>query len=251
MGLNGQSTAVLIIPALNEADVIASTLSTIPPGLFRHVIVADNGSTDDTAEIARRAGAVVVREPERGYGAACLRALQAVPEGTTAVAFLQADGSEDPSEAVRLLAPIYDGRADLVIGSRTSGVCEPGALLAHQAVGNRVATTLIRALYGHRFTDLGPFRAIRLEALRRLGMRDRNYGWTVEMQVRALREGLRVIEVPITYRRRLAGENKVSGSFWGSARAGAKILWTVLRLSAGRGGRSSARLDLPRASARR
>lgn len=235
MSSNRQSTAALIIPALNEADVIGSTIASIPPGLFALVIVADNGSTDSTSEIAHRLGVTVVSEPDRGYGAACLRALSSVPDHITAVAFMQADGSEDPAQAVELLAPIYDGRADLVIGSRTMGRSEPGALLPHQVFGNHVAAILIRLLYGRRYTDLGPFRAIRLSALRELGMTDRNYGWTVEMQVKALREGLRVIEIPVTYRRRLAGENKVSGSVWHSLRAGAKILWTVLRLSAGAG----------------
>jgi glycosyltransferase involved in cell wall biosynthesis len=235
MSPNRQSTAALIIPALNEAEVIGTTLAAIPPGVFSTIIVADNGSTDSTSEIASRFGAVVVREPERGYGAACLKALTAVPGSTTAVAFMQADGSEDPAQAVELLAPIYDGRADLVIGSRTMGQLEPGALLPHQAFGNHVAAFLIRSFYGHRYTDLGPFRAIRLTSLGELGMKDRNFGWTVEMQVKALREGLRVVEVPVTYRRRIAGENKVSGNAWNSLRAGVKILWTVFRLSAGSG----------------
>ncbi len=235
MGLNGHASAALIIPALNEAAVIAHTLGTIPPGIFVSVIVADNGSTDETAEIAKRAGATVVQEPERGYGAACLRALAAVPAGTIAVAFMQADGSEDPAEAIRLLTPIYDGRADLVIGSRTMGSSEPGALTAQQEFGNRLATTLVKWLYGRRFTDLGPFRAIRWDALERLGMRDRNYGWTVEMQVRAIQHGLRVVEIPVTYRRRVAGENKISGNWLNGMRAGIRIVWTVLRLSAGMG----------------
>lgn len=233
MSQNGQATAALIIPALNEAAVIGAMLRSIPPGLFSLIIVADNGSTDGTAQIALDAGATVVQEPERGYGAACLRALNAIPRGITAVAFMQADGSEDAAEAARLLTPIYSGRADLVIGSRTLGVAEPGALTTHQQFGNLLATTLMRWIYGYGFTDLGPFRAIRVDALERLGMADRNYGWTVEMQIRALKEGLRVLEIPVTYRRRLAGENKVSGNLVNSFRAGAKIIWTVLSLSAG------------------
>ncbi len=229
---NTAATAALIIPALNEEPVIGRTLACVPRTLFSSIIVADNGSTDRTAELARAAGATVVSEPERGYGAACLRALAAVPEGVEAVVFLQADCSEDPREADRLLAPILDGRADLVIGSRTLGGAEPGSLLPHQVFGNWLATTLIRWIYGFRYTDLGPFRAIRLEALRRLDMRDRNYGWTVEMQVRALQHGLRILEIPVSYRPRAAGENKVSGNLAASVRAGIKILWTVVRLAA-------------------
>ncbi len=230
MAPDGQSTAALIIPALNEAEIIGATLRAIPPDLFARIIVADNGSTDKTAEIARREGALTVTEPERGYGAACLRALTAVPEGITAVVFMQADGSENPAEAARLLASIYDGRADLVIGSRTIGGAEAGALTLAQRFGNLLATTLIRWIYGHAFTDLGPFRAIRTDALRRLRMADRGYGWTVEMQIRALQEGLRVVEVPVNYRRRGGGVNKISGNLVSSLRAGATIIWTVLRL---------------------
>jgi glycosyltransferase involved in cell wall biosynthesis len=221
----------LIIPALNEAPVIGSTLAALPPGVFDLVVVADNGSTDGTAQVARDAGAAVCHEPERGYGAACLRAIAGLPDGVEAVAFLQADGSEDAREAHRLLAPVLDGRADLVLGSRVLGRAEPGALLPHQRFGNWLATTLIRLLHGHRYTDLGPFRVIRMDALRQLGMRDRDYGWTVEMQVKALKTGLRVMEVPVTYRVRRAGENKVSGNWKASLSAGWKIIWTVLRSS--------------------
>jgi hypothetical protein len=163
---------------------------------------------------------------------------------------MQADGSEDPAHAVELLAPIYEGRADLVIGSRTLGRAEPGALLRHQAFGNALAVFLIRIFYGYRYTDLGPFRAIRLESLHRLRMQDRNFGWTVEMQVKALREGLRIMEIPVNYRRRLAGENKVSGNLWNSLRAGWKIIWTVLRWAAGPSKPSTASAH-PRASAQR
>ncbi|MFN7938120.1 MAG: glycosyltransferase family 2 protein [Bryobacteraceae bacterium] len=224
-------STVLIIPALNEADVIGTMLSHIPPGVFDQVIVADNGSTDATAQIARAKGAMVVTEPERGYGAACLRAIQALPPNTGIIVFLQADMSEDAEETHRVLAPLLDGRADLVIGSRTLGNAEPGALLPHQQFGNTLACALIRWLYGFRYTDLGPFRAIRADALRALGMRDRNYGWTVEMQVRALQRGLRVMEVPVSYRRRFAGENKVSGNLRASLAAGWKIIITIARLT--------------------
>jgi len=220
----------LIIPALNEAAVLGRTLRSIPAGVFDLVIVADNGSTDSTSEIARGYGTVAVWEPERGYGAACLAALASLPPEIGAVVFLQADSSEDPAEAELLLAPIRAGEADLVLGSRTMGQADRGALLPHQEFGNLVATALTRLLYGHAYSDLGPFRAITVEALRRLRMRDRNYGWTIEMQVRALEEGLRIREVPVRYRVRAAGENKVSGNLKASLRAGWIIVWTILRL---------------------
>ncbi|MBI5283153.1 MAG: glycosyltransferase [Candidatus Solibacter usitatus] len=220
----------LVIPALNEEPVLSRTLMALPPGLFQQVIVADNGSSDSTAAVALQHGATVVFEPRRGYGGACLKALAALPPDTAIVVFLQADGSEDPAETRLLLQPIVDGRAALVLGSRTLGRAEAGALLPHQAFGNLVATTFIRLLYGHRYSDLGPFRAITVDALRRLHMRDRNYGWTVEMQVRALEERISVLEVPVTYRCRAAGVNKVSGNLRASLRAGWVILTTILRL---------------------
>lgn len=226
----GTLSAALIIPALNEEPVIAATLRAIPAGIFRLVIVADNGSTDRTVDLARACGATVIIEPERGYGAACLRALAALPPEIDTVVFLQADLSENPSEAPALLAPIERGETDLVLGSRVLRRAEHGALLPHQAFGNWLATALIRLLYGHRYTDLCAFRAIRRDALERLRMQDRNYGWTVEMQVRALEQGLRVLEVPVSYRRRAAGVNKVSGSLTASLRAGWIILKTVFRL---------------------
>ncbi len=230
MRLNRRSTA-LIIPALNEEDALGAMLREIPAGLFDTIIVADNGSADRTADIARGHGAVVVNEPERGYGAACQRAIRELPPMCEAIVFMQADASEDAREANRLLAPIWEGRADLVIGSRTLGHAEPGALSPHQEFGNRVACALVRWMYGFRYTDLGPFRAIRTEALLRLGMKDRNYGWTIEMQVRALQQGLRILEVPVSYRVRTAGENKISGNWTASLRAGWKIVWTIFKLS--------------------
>ncbi len=222
--------AVLIIPALNEEAVIAATLASIPPGIFEKIIVADNGSSDRTAAIARTAGATVTVEPERGYGATCLRALQALPPGSQPIVFMQSDSSEDPSEARELLRPLYDGRADLVIGSRTLGVADSGALLAHQRFGNQLLIGLMRLLFRYKFTDLGPFRAIRADTLRSLNMQDRNYGWTVEMQVKAVCRGLRILEIPVRYRVRAAGENKVSGNWWVSVKAGIKMMAVLLRL---------------------
>jgi|SRR5947209_7660488 len=222
--------AVLIIPALNEEAVIGAALADISPGLFKTIIVADNGSTDRTVEIARAAGATVTIEPERGYGAACLRALREVPGGSQPIVFMQADLSEKSSEAHQLLRPLYEGRADLVIGSRTLGSAAPGALLPHQRLGNSVLIVLMRLLFRHSFTDLGPFRAIRADTLRNLDMREHNYGWTVEMQVKAVRRGLRVLEVPVSYQVRAAGVNKVSGNLGVSVKAGLKMILVLLRL---------------------
>lgn len=220
----------LVIPALNEEAVIAGTLKRVPVGLFDLIMVADNGSGDTTAAIARGCGAAVVTEPRRGYGAACLRALSELPEDTEIVVFMQADGSEDPAEANKLLLPLLEGRADLVLGSRTLGRAEPGSLLPHQIFGNWLATALIRWIFGYSYTDLGPFRAIRMKALRGLSMRDQNYGWTIEMQVRAIQCGLRIVEVPVSYMKRAAGVNKVSGNWRASFRAGITIISTVLKL---------------------
>jgi len=218
--------AALIIPALNEEASLPAMLAGVPKNLYRAMIVTDNGSTDGTAEVARQAGATVVDEPQRGYGAACLRAVREVPEDVEAVVFMQADGSEDAAEAPLLLAPILEGRADLVIGSRRGA-----ALRLHQRLGNALSLLLIRLLFGHRYTDLGPYRAIRMSCLRQLDMRDRNYGWTAEMQIKAVQRGLRVLEAAVSTRPRLGGRDKVSGSLKGSLLAGGKILWTILKLA--------------------
>jgi len=224
------STGVVVdcvIPALNEASSIGRVLDLLPRPLVRRAVVSDNGSTDGTAAVAREHGALVVSEPERGYGAACLRGLQALErEPPDIVLFLDGDLSDDPSEAGALVEPIRAGRADLVIGSRTRGAREPGALTPQARFGNWLATRLIRSLYGVRYTDLGPFRAIRWDALRTLGMRDRAFGWTVEMQVKAARRGIRAEETPVRYRRRI-GRSKISGTVSGSVRAGVAILGTI------------------------
>jgi glycosyltransferase involved in cell wall biosynthesis len=176
----------------------------------------------------------VVYEPRRGYGAACLAGIARLDrDPPDVVAFMDADGSDDPSDLPALLAPILDTRADLVIGSRVLGAREPGSLTTVQAFGNRLATFLLGLSYGGRFTDLGPFRAIRWAALTSLAMRDRDYGWTVEMQARALRSGLRCVEVPVRYRRRSAGRSKVSGTLRGVIGAGSKILFTIARVRLG------------------
>jgi glycosyltransferase involved in cell wall biosynthesis len=216
-----------VIPALDEEASIGGVLDALPAGLIRRVVVCDNGSRDRTAAVARAHGASTVREERRGYGSACLRALDALrADPPDAVLFLDADGSDDPSEATALLAPLRDGRADLVIGSRARGSREPGALLLPARFGNWLATGLIRFFYGVRWTDLGPFRAVRWDALEGLAMRDPGFGWTVEMQVKAARAGLRGVEMPVRYRRRI-GRSKISGTLSGAFRAGVTILGTI------------------------
>jgi len=224
----------LIIPALDEEHAIGPLLAAIDRSVVRDVIVGDNGSRDGTAAVARSRGAMVVPVAERGYGAACAGALAKLADDVDAVVFMDADGSDDPSEIPLLLAPILAGRADLVIGSRALGTVEPGALTPQQRFGNWLATHLIALLYRHRYTDLGPFRAIRRDLLDRIGMRDRRYGWTVEMQVRALQLGARVSEVPVRYRRRV-GRSKISGTVTGVLKAGWWILYTIFKYRRGGG----------------
>ena len=218
----------VIIPALDEEEAIGPLLAALDRDLVRDVIVGDNGSRDATAAVARHGGAEVVHVAERGDGAACAGALKRLRDDVEAVVFIDADGSDDPSELPRLLAPIVSGEADLVIGSRALGVAQRGALTPQQRFGNWLATHLIARFYHHRYTDLGPFRAIRRELLDGIGMQDRRFGWTVEMQVRALQLHARVAEVPVTYRRRV-GRSKISGTVTGVIRAGFWILYTIFR----------------------
>jgi glycosyltransferase involved in cell wall biosynthesis len=222
-----------VIPALDEETAIGPLLSEIDRSIVRDVIVGDNGSRDRTADIARERGAIVVRVEERGYGAACAGALEKLAPDVDTIVFMDADGSDDPAEIPRLLEPIAGSRADLVIGSRVLGSVDPGALTPQQRFGNWLATRLVARIYGHRYTDLGPFRAIRRDVLRGIGMRDRRYGWTVEMQIRALQVGGRVVEVPVRYRKRV-GRSKISGTVMGVIKAGWWILYTIFRY-AGRG----------------
>lgn len=222
----------LVIPARDEAEALPRVLPALPPWLAQ-VIVVDNGSSDGTAAVARSLGAEVVAEPRRGYGRACLAGIAALDPAVTTVVFMDADASDRPDDMPALLAPIARGEAALVIGSRTRGVAERGALTPQQRFGNALACGLMRAVWGARFSDLGPFRAIDRAALARLAMQDETWGWTVEMQVRAARLGLAVAEVPVGYRRRI-GQSKISGTVSGSIRAGAKILYVIGREALGR-----------------
>jgi len=219
---------VTIIPALNEEQSLGLVLQDLP-SFIDQVIVGDNGSTDRTAEVARDNRAEVVYEPERGYGAACLKAIATVDDDTDILLFVDGDYSDFPAEADRLVGPIADGEADLVIGSRMLTLRDHHALPPVAAFGNWLTSGLIRLLWGERFTDIGPFRAIRYSAYRSLDMRDRNFGWTTEMQVKAVKQKLRCREVPVSSYRPRIGVSKVSGTFSGSVRAGIKFLWIIMR----------------------
>ncbi|MBY0525780.1 MAG: glycosyltransferase family 2 protein [Gemmataceae bacterium] len=222
----------VVIPALNEEASLPLVLADIPRGLVQSVVVVDNGSHDRTAEVARLGGAHVVAEPQRGYGAACLRGLAELtrrPEGPPdVVVFLDADYSDHADEMPSIVQPILEGRRDMVLGSRLLGQRERGAMPPQSVWGNRLACFLMRIFFGAHYTDLGPFRAIRWDCLERLGMVDRNFGWTVEMQIKAARQGLRVGEVPVSYRRRI-GASKISGTVRGTIKAGSKILYLIAR----------------------
>ncbi len=225
----------VVIPVLNEEKSIGLVARDLMATARREkvkiqVIVCDNGSTDNTASVAQKAKCIVVNEPVRGYGAACLRALTALPAATQAVLFIDGDYSDFPEEFPLLVRPVLSGDADLVIGSRTLGgaVRERGALTPQQRFGNWLATFLIRIFFRQRYTDLGPFRAISKHALDSLNMQDRNFGWTVEMQIRAARRGLKIAEVAVSYRKRI-GVSKISGTLKGTIMAGYIILKTIFR----------------------
>jgi glycosyltransferase involved in cell wall biosynthesis len=228
----------VVIPALDEEEAIAAVVRAVPREIVDEVIVVDNGSTDGTADAARGAGARVVREPRRGYGRACRAGVEAVSDDCEIVVFLDGDGSDRAELLSRLVDPIIAGTHDFVIGSRTRGHREKGSMNFQQLLAGRLAGVLVRALYGVRYTDMCPFRAVRRDALARLALREETYGWNLEMQMEAAREGLRILEVPVDHRRRAGGESKVSGTLAGTLRAGARILYTFARI-AGRRTRST------------
>ena len=227
-------SVAVIIPVFNERESLPLVVADIPRDVVGEIVVVDNGSTDDTRLVASGLPVRLVREERRGYGSACLAGISALEASPPEIlVFLDGDYSDHPEELPRLTEAIAAG-ADLAIGSRMLGRREPGALLPQARFGNALACFLIRVISGHRYTDLGPFRAIRWGALRSLGMEDRDFGWTVEMQLKALKKGLLVVEVPVSYRRRV-GVSKITGTLAGTLAAGRKILGTIARYGFGRG----------------
>lgn len=223
----------VIIPAYNEEDSIAHVLNDIPKKMVRNIIVCNNNSTDKTKQNALNAGAIVVDEPKPGYGNACLKGMQYVAKNDEPkpdiIVFIDGDYSDYPDQLPEIVQPIVEDKADLVIGSRALGLKEKQSMTIPQIFGNWLSTKLIRFIYGYTFTDLGPFRAIKYDALLKLKMADKNFGWTVEMQVKAAKLKMKCIEVPVKYRKRI-GVSKVSGTIKGSILAGYKILWTIFKL---------------------
>jgi glycosyltransferase involved in cell wall biosynthesis len=222
---------VIIIPALNEKGAIGKVLAHIPRNIASEIVVVDNNSSDATAEVARNFGATVVHEGRKGYGFACLKGIEYVlsrPKKPGVIVFLDADYSDCPEEMTSLVQPIIQQDYDMVIGSRFLGRREKGAMPRHQVLGNRLAVMLVNALYGVHYTDLGPFRAIKLDKLLKLDMKEQRYGWTAEMQAKAAKQRLRCCEVPVTYRARI-GTSKISGTVKGTVCAGYSILATVLK----------------------
>lgn len=221
----------VIIPAFNEENGVGQVLSEIPKDLVTEVVVINNASTDDTERVAKRGGATVLREPVSGYGRACLKGIAYLKEVTLApdvVVFLDADHSDYPEEMIDLVQPILQDKADIVIGSRVLGQKETGSMTPQQIFGNWLATRLLKLFYGVKFTDLGPFRAIRYSSLLEMNMQDKTYGWTVEMQLKAAKMKMRCLEMPVRYRKRI-GFSKISGTVKGTVLAGYKILYTIFK----------------------
>ena len=221
----------VIIPAFNEENGVGQVITEIPKDIVNEIVVVNNASTDQTERIAREAGATVLREPFAGYGRACLKGMDYVSKSKPQpdiIVFLDADHSDYPEEIRDLIKPLIDGKADLVIGSRALGSKEKGSMTPQQIFGNWLATRLLKLFYGVKFTDLGPFRAIRYSSLMELNMQDKTYGWTVEMQLKAAKKKLRCVEIPVAYRRRI-GFSKISGTFKGTIMAGYKIISTIFK----------------------
>ena len=224
----------LVIPVIDEGATIGAVVRAVPRAAIDEVIVVDGGSRDDTVAQAQSAGARVIVEPRSGYGAACLAGVRAASPACTIIAFIDGDGSDDPADLERLIAPVRAGDQDFAIGSRARGVRQAGSMGAHQMLAGHLAGLAMRALYGVRYTDMGPLRAIRRDALERLGMRERTYGWNLEMQMRAARAGLRILEVPVSHRNRAGGASKVAGSLRGTLRASWNIAATFVRIARAR-----------------
>jgi glycosyltransferase involved in cell wall biosynthesis len=227
-----QPRIAAIIPVLDEEGAIGPVIAAMPREWVDEVIVVDGSSRDRTVAVASAAGARVIVEPARGYGRACARgAAAAVEDGAAILVFLDGDGSDRPEEIPRLVQPILDGKFDFVIGSRIRGVRQEGSMGAHQALAGYVIGAAIGLIYGTRYTDMCAFRAIRADALVRLGMREMTYGWNLEMQMRAARARLRILELPVPHGRRLAGRSKVAGTLRGTLKAGSRIVATFVRVA--------------------
>jgi glycosyltransferase involved in cell wall biosynthesis len=227
----GEAFVSVVIPALNEEATIGAVVRAVPREVASEIIVVDNGSDDRTTTRAREAGARVVCEPRRGYGRACRAGAAAVAPECEIIVFMDGDGSDCAELMNSLVAPVRAGTHDFVVGSRTRGVRERGSMNFQQLFAGRVAGFVVVALYGVRYTDMCPFRAIRRDALAKLRMREETYGWNLEMQMRAARAGLRILEVPVKHRRRAGGESKVSGTLRGTILAGTRILYTAARIA--------------------
>lgn len=224
----------VIIPAYNEEESIGLVINDIPKWLVSEIIVCNNNSTDNTSTVSEEAGATVVNQTQKGYGSACLKGMEyiankPIDEQPDVVVFLDGDYSDYPEEMDGMLKEIAQNNMDLVIGSRALGNMESGAMMPQQVFGNWLATTLLKVFYNYQFTDLGPFRAIKWEVLKDLGMKDPDFGWTVEMQARAAKAKLKCKEIPVSYRKRV-GISKISGTLKGTILAGHKILWTIFKL---------------------
>jgi glycosyltransferase involved in cell wall biosynthesis len=223
----------LVIPVIDEGATIAGVVRAVPRDVIDEIIAVDGGSRDDTVAAARAAGARVIVEPRAGYGAACLVGIRAAAD-CAVIAFMDGDGSDDPTDLRRIVGPILAGEQDFVIGSRADAARAAGSMGAHQLLAGRLAGFAMRALYGVRYTDMGPLRAIRRDALERLAMRERTYGWNLEMQMRAARARLRILELPVAHRPRVGGASKVAGSFRGTLRASWNLATTFVRVARAR-----------------